>query len=187
MAASGSSSAAAGLGSTEARRRLTRHGPNALPVAPSTPGWRRFVRQFESPLVLLLVFALAFDLATWLVRGAAGFPTSALVIAAVLLLNAGLALLQERRSEQALARLHLSIAAGAALTVAAALAPDLRHALGLAPLEAKLWLGVLGTVAVTWLGAEAIGRAVDPRRHGGGDVLRDVEGDVETREGLRPS
>jgi Ca2+-transporting ATPase len=105
MAASGSSTAAAGLSSAEAHLRLARHGPNALPVAPVTPAWRRFARQFESPLVLLLLFALAFDLATWLARGAAGFPTSALVIAAVLGLNAGLALLQERRSEQALARL----------------------------------------------------------------------------------
>ena len=105
MTASLSSSSAPGLSSAEARRRLREHGPNALPEAAHTPGWLRFVRQFRSPLVLLLVFALAFDLATWLVNGAAGFPVQAGIIALVLLLNAGLALVQESRSEQALARL----------------------------------------------------------------------------------
>jgi Ca2+-transporting ATPase len=105
VTASLSSSSAPGLSAAEARRRLLAHGPNALPEAARTPGWLRLARQFRSPLVLLLLFALAFDLATWLVQGAAGFPTQATIIALVLLLNAGLAVLQEHRSEQALARL----------------------------------------------------------------------------------
>ena len=105
MTASLSGTAAPGLSAAEARRRLLAHGPNALPEAARTPGWLRLARQFRSPLVLLLLFALAFDLATWLVQGAAGFPTQAAIIALVLLLNAGLAVLQEHRSEQALAHL----------------------------------------------------------------------------------
>jgi magnesium-transporting ATPase (P-type) len=68
-----SSSPARGLSAAEARRRLLEHGPNALPEAARTPGWLRFARQFRSPLVLLLLFALALDLATWLIAGADGF------------------------------------------------------------------------------------------------------------------
>jgi Ca2+-transporting ATPase len=105
VTASLSSSSAPGLSAAEARRRLLAHGPNALPEAAATPGWLRLARQFRSPLVLLLLFALAFDLATWWVQGAAGTPVQAAIIGLVLLLNAALALLQERRSEQALARL----------------------------------------------------------------------------------
>jgi len=53
--------------------------------------------------------------------------------------------------------LHLSIAGCAALTAGALFVPALRSALGLVPLEASLWLAVLGAVAGTWLAAEALG------------------------------
>jgi Ca2+-transporting ATPase len=54
--------------------------------------------------------------------------------------------------------LHLSIVACAALTAGALFVPGLRAALGLVPIDAGLWLAVLGAVAVTWLAAEALGR-----------------------------
>lgn len=94
-----------GLTSEEARRRLADVGPNALPKAAATPLWRRFVRQFQSPLIYILLFALAFDIGAWTHAGAMGWPVEAVVIAAVLLLNAGLGTFQEQRSEQALAQL----------------------------------------------------------------------------------
>jgi len=94
-----------GLSSSEAAARLAEAGPNALPERPPDPPWRRFVRQFQSPLVYILLFALAFDLGSWVYEGAAGWPIEASAIALILLLNAGLGVYQEQRSEEALARL----------------------------------------------------------------------------------
>jgi Ca2+-transporting ATPase len=95
-----------GLDSEEAARRLAQAGPNALPQAPPPALWRRFLAQFQNALIYLLLFALVFDLATWLWEGRSGWPAEAIAIAAVLLLNAGLGTFQERRSERALAQLQ---------------------------------------------------------------------------------
>jgi Ca2+-transporting ATPase len=65
----------------------------------------RFLGQFESPLIYILLFALVFDMGTWAYEGATGWPIESLVIGLVLLLNSGLGVVQEYRSEQALARL----------------------------------------------------------------------------------
>ena len=94
-----------GISSSEAAERLSRFGANALPERPPDPSWRRFLRQFASPLVSILVFALAFDLAHWLYEGARGWPIEASAIGLILAFNAALGLYQERRSEAALARL----------------------------------------------------------------------------------
>jgi Ca2+-transporting ATPase len=82
-----------------------------LPERPPDPLWRRFLRQFASPLIYILLFALSFDVGVWLYEGAVGWPVEAVAIAIILLLNAGLGLYQEQRSEQALA--HLRTLAGA--------------------------------------------------------------------------
>jgi Ca2+-transporting ATPase len=103
---SAASSSPPGLSSAEARRRLAKHGPNAIAEAAPPPLWRRTVRQFQSPLIYILLFALAFDLALWFHEGAGDWPAGSLVIALVLLLNAGLGVLQEYRSERALAQLR---------------------------------------------------------------------------------
>jgi YebC/PmpR family DNA-binding regulatory protein len=95
-----------GLTSAEAARRLGSDGPNALPASPSDPLWRRVVRQFASPLIYILLVALVFDVATWANDGGHGLPLEGLVIGAVLLLNAGLGVFQEYRSEQAIAQLR---------------------------------------------------------------------------------
>jgi Ca2+-transporting ATPase len=97
---------ARGLSSAEARLRLREHGPNALPDAAPPSLLARFLRQFRSPLVYLLLAAVVFDAATWALAGARGWPIDATIIALVLLANAGLALVQEQRSEAALARLR---------------------------------------------------------------------------------
>ena len=94
-----------GLTSSVAADRLRTHGPNALPAAPRVSLWRRLLRQFASPLIYLLLFALAFDVMVWAVEGADGWPVEAVAIGLILLLNAGLGLYQEQRSEAALARL----------------------------------------------------------------------------------
>jgi Ca2+-transporting ATPase len=95
-----------GLTTPEAEERLARHGPNALPRSERTPLWRRFVDQFRSPLIYILLFALVFDVGTWVWDGGHGPPVEALAIGVILLLNAVLGTLQEYRSEQALAQLE---------------------------------------------------------------------------------
>jgi Ca2+-transporting ATPase len=94
-----------GLSSEQAASLLLAAGPNALPEQPPVPTWRRFLRQFESPLIYILMFALAFDLGLWAYEGRRGWPIDAVAIATILLLNAALGLYQEQRSESALARL----------------------------------------------------------------------------------
>ncbi|MCP3982894.1 MAG: HAD-IC family P-type ATPase, partial [bacterium] len=95
-----------GLTSEEARRRYAELGPNALPDAPKPALWRRFVRQFRSSLIYVLLFALAVDQVVWWLDGAVGIPFESIAIAAILLLNAGMGVFQEYRAEDALARLR---------------------------------------------------------------------------------
>jgi Ca2+-transporting ATPase len=95
-----------GLTRDEAARLLFEVGPNALP-APERPSFlRRLLRQFQSALIYLLLLALGLDLVAWLLEGAHGPPVEALAILAVLALNAGLGVLQEYRSENALDELE---------------------------------------------------------------------------------
>ena len=94
-----------GLSTAEAAERLARVGPNALPEHAPDPLWRRFVRQFQSPLIYILLFALAFDLGLWIYEGAHAWPIEATAISLLLMFNAALGLYQEQRSEAALTRL----------------------------------------------------------------------------------
>ncbi|HSW47175.1 MAG TPA: cation-translocating P-type ATPase [Phycisphaerae bacterium] len=94
-----------GLTSDEVQLRRARHGSNALPEHPPEPLWRRILRQFASPLIYILLFALAFNLIIWGREGAHGIPVESLAIAFILLLNAGLGVFQEYRAEAALDRL----------------------------------------------------------------------------------
>ncbi|MBM3392120.1 MAG: HAD-IC family P-type ATPase [Betaproteobacteria bacterium] len=94
-----------GLTSAEAAARLVRHGPNALPEKPPVSVWRRFLRQFASPLIYILLAALVVEGGIWIAGGAAETPIEAIAIALILLLNAGLGVYQERKAEAALARL----------------------------------------------------------------------------------
>jgi Ca2+-transporting ATPase len=94
-----------GLTNAEALSRLRQFGPNALPEKASTSLGRRFLRQFQSPLIYILLFALVADSAIWIHEGASGLPVESIAIAVILLLNAGLGVYQEGKSEMALARL----------------------------------------------------------------------------------
>ena len=102
-----------GLSASEAAKRLVASGPNALPERVPDPAWRRFFRQLASPLIYVLMCALAFDLTLWGAEGFDGWPLEAIAIALILLFNAALGMYQEQRSETALARLRSLVAARA--------------------------------------------------------------------------
>jgi Ca2+-transporting ATPase len=95
-----------GLTNVRAEELLREHGPNELPEPAPVTLWRRFFRQLKSPMIAVLIFAAVFDVIVWFVDAFEGWPVEGAVIAAVLLLNAGLGTFQEYRSEQAIARLR---------------------------------------------------------------------------------
>ncbi len=94
-----------GLSNAEARERLKRFGRNRLPEKKQTPVWRRFFRQFQSPLIYILLFALILDVVIWTIEGASGVPLGSVAIGFILLINAGLGMYQENKAESALAKL----------------------------------------------------------------------------------
>jgi P-type Ca2+ transporter type 2C len=94
-----------GLTATEAETRLKQFGPNTLPEKPPKKLWQRFLTQFQSPLIYILLFALVTDIVIWVIEGAGGLPFESFAIALILLLNAGLGVYQESKAETALARL----------------------------------------------------------------------------------
>jgi Ca2+-transporting ATPase len=95
-----------GLSAAEARAQLQRYGPNALPEKAPVSLWRRFLAQFRSPLMYLLLAALVIDVLIWLIEGAHAWPVESVAIGAILLLNAGLGVYQEGKAETALQRLR---------------------------------------------------------------------------------
>ncbi len=100
-----------GLSASEAAARLEAYGPNELRGTPPVPGWRKFLGQFQDPLVYLLMVAVAISLAAWIVEGATGAPVDAIVIIAILLLNATIGYAQERKADDAVAALRSMTAA----------------------------------------------------------------------------
>ena len=94
-----------GLSTAEAKELLTRHGLNVLPEKPPVPFWRRFADQFRSPLIYILLIALAIDLIIWFAQGRVSLPFESFAIGLILLLNAGLGVYQESKAEAALKHL----------------------------------------------------------------------------------
>jgi hypothetical protein len=77
-----------GLPDREANRRLQVYGRNELRPAQAVPWWRRLLAQFQNPLVYLLLAALAISVMAWLLEGEEPVPIGALVIGAIVVLNA---------------------------------------------------------------------------------------------------
>ncbi|WP_405748484.1 cation-translocating P-type ATPase [Bifidobacterium sp.] len=98
-----------GLSSEEAKRRLDKFGPNELASAPPVPKWKKFLRQFQDPLVYLLLAATAISLVAWIIEkvnaapGAEGeaLPFDSIVIVLILIVNAILGYMQEAKAEEA--------------------------------------------------------------------------------------
>ncbi|NKZ07463.1 cation-translocating P-type ATPase [Actinomadura latina] len=90
--------ASLGLASAEAAARLERDGPNALPAAPGRGPLLRFLLQFNSPLIYVL-------LAAALITALLGEHVDALVILGVVIVNAIVGFVQESRAEKALTAL----------------------------------------------------------------------------------
>ncbi len=95
-----------GLSESEAAARLARGGRNELVGRPPVPGWLRFLAQFRDLLVVLLLVATAISLALWALERETALPFEAFAIFAVVLFNATLGFVQERRAEAALAELE---------------------------------------------------------------------------------
>ncbi|CND75833.1 P-type HAD superfamily ATPase [Mycobacterium tuberculosis] len=90
--------ASRGLAPAEAAARLEREGPNTLPAAPGRGAVLRFLLQFNSPLIYVL-------LAAAVVTALLGERADAIVILGVVVVNAIVGFVQESRAERALTAL----------------------------------------------------------------------------------
>ena len=95
-----------GLTADTAAERLRRFGPNSLPPPARTPAWRRFLRHFNDPLILFLLAAAVVSIAL-------RHYADALVISAVVVINAVVGFVQEGKAEQALSGLRSMLAPAA--------------------------------------------------------------------------
>jgi Ca2+-transporting ATPase len=92
-------STVSGLTSEEAARRLTEYGLNQLTESPPPSFWQLLWAQLNSFVIILLMVAAV-------ISALLGDFIEAAVIAAIVVLNAALGVIQERRAEQALAALQ---------------------------------------------------------------------------------
>ncbi|WP_307739491.1 HAD-IC family P-type ATPase [uncultured Parolsenella sp.] len=99
------SSAERGLSSTEATARLAKFGPNKLKEEEKTPLWIRFFQQMADPMVIMLIVAAAISALTGFIQGEPDFA-DVIIIMAVVIINSALGVIQEAKSEEALAALQ---------------------------------------------------------------------------------
>lgn len=98
-------SATDGLSPAEASDRLTRCGRNELAHAAPVPLWRRALQLLNEPLTYLLLAAIVVSVIAWIAEGRQGVPVDAIVIAAVIILNTVIGLVQELKAADAVAAL----------------------------------------------------------------------------------
>jgi Ca2+-transporting ATPase len=94
---------AQGLAHASAAERLLSVGANKLKEKAPRPAWKKFLDQFKSLLIMILIGAA-------LLAGAIGDMTDAIVILVVVLFNASLGFYQEYRAEATLAALKKMLA-----------------------------------------------------------------------------
>lgn len=87
-----------GLSAKDALERLSQFGPNRLPQAPVRSPWRVLLAQFKSILILILLGAVV-------LAALVGSTKDAMVILAVVVINALVGFYQEYRAERSLAAL----------------------------------------------------------------------------------
>ena len=95
----------AGLSASEAASRLAKHGPNKLKEEEKTPLWIRFFQQMADPMVIMLIVAAAISAITSFIQGEPDFA-DVIIIMAVVVINSALGVIQEAKSEEALAALQ---------------------------------------------------------------------------------
>jgi Ca2+-transporting ATPase len=88
-----------GLSNAEATSRLKTYGPNQLAEAPPTTLWQMLWEQFNNFVIILLIIAA-------IISALLGDYVESAAIMAIVILNAILGIVQERRAEQELAALR---------------------------------------------------------------------------------
>ncbi|MBQ8337995.1 MAG: HAD-IC family P-type ATPase, partial [Oscillospiraceae bacterium] len=107
----GISSSAEGLSSQEAAERLEKNGKNQLKQAKKDSLLKRFLNQLKDPMIIILLIAAFVSAATEMAEAAANghaipFPTDALIILAVVIINSVLGVYQESKAEKAIEALQ---------------------------------------------------------------------------------
>ena len=92
-----------GLSTAEVQRRLEEFGPNRVTARRGTPAWLKFLRQFNQPLVYILLLAVG-------VTAFLGEWVDSSVIFGVVLVNAIVGFLQEAKAEKAIEALAKMVA-----------------------------------------------------------------------------
>lgn len=92
-----------GLSAAEVHRRREEYGPNRLTARRGTPAWMKFLRQFNQPLVYILLLAVS-------VTAFLGEWVDSSVIFGVVLFNAVVGFLQETKAEKAIEALANMVA-----------------------------------------------------------------------------
>ena len=98
-------SEAEGLSAAEAASRLAAHGPNKLKEEAKTPLWIRFFQQMADPMVIMLIVAAVISAVTGAIQGEIDFA-DVIIIMTVVIINSALGVIQEAKSEEALAALQ---------------------------------------------------------------------------------
>ncbi|KAK0387626.1 hypothetical protein NLU13_3872 [Sarocladium strictum] len=88
-----------GLSPTDALNRLTDYGPNEIPHEPPEPIWLRFVKQFQEPLIILLLVSAGASLLL-------GNKDDAISITVAVTIVVSVGFVQEYRSEKSIEALN---------------------------------------------------------------------------------
>lgn len=95
-----------GLTSEEAKRRLEEYGPNKLQEAKKVPFLIKLLKQFLEPMVIVLLIAAAISLVIFFINLGLGKRSDewidAIVILAIVIINAFIGAIQEQKAEQSL-------------------------------------------------------------------------------------